>query len=820
MNGHEAGDGIVLGVDCGSTSAAVVAMDGDGRLVAQAYAFHHGRAGACVGELLDGLLPEGGKARISAVVRTASTPSLMVPGGEAEAIDGRLAEIRAARHFHPGLRSLPVVGAEKFARVSFDEDGSYRRMRGNSACAAGTGAFLDQQAARLGLGGGSAELAELALRNDGERPAIASRCSVFAKTDLIHAQQEGWNPEEICDGLCEGLARNIADTLFPGEKPIAPIVMAGGVSRNAAVLRHLSALAGSEVACDEFAHLYGAIGACLEHLARTGGNPGPAGFALAELCAAPPPPREYANRKLSEPSAGYPDFSSLSRRLFPARKHDPSNPVEIDIYVDPTTLASEGQDASGKARVPALLGVDIGSTSTKAAILSRDGKVIAGFYTRTAGRPLEATQALFEAAAAIEAEYRVAFAVEIAATTGSGRKLVAPVIGADSAIDEITAHARAAVEIDPEVDTIIEIGGQDSKFTVLRQGIVVFSQMNAVCAAGTGSFLEEQGARLGVPLADFADRAIGKQAPLTSDRCTVFMERDLNHLQSLGYSTDELLAASLFSVCDNYLGKVAQRGSIGRRVMFQGATARNRALVAAFESRLEREIRVSKFCHLTGAIGSALQARDEAAQVAGRAVLGAGTDPAGAAPVQKEAAGTSRFRGFGIHALDLESRAERCGLCNNNCRLRVINVGGEEVAYGFICGRDYSTRHFVGEGEAKHNHLLERREAVERAFAAVPRMGPRRGIRIGIPASLYLAEDTNFWKTFWDILGFDAVIASDDADTLRTGKRLSGAEFCAPMALLYGQVHGLLADCDRVFLPIYLEEKAGRRDGVEVRRYY
>ena len=126
-------------------------------------------------------------------------------------------------------------------------------------------------------------------------------------------------------------------------------------------------------------------------------------------------------------------------------------------------------------------------------------------------------------------------------------------LGADAAIDEITAHARAAVELDPEVDTIIEIGGQDSKFTVLSKGRVVFSQMNAVCAAGTGSFLEEQAARLGVPLLEFADRATGAPSPLTSDRCTVFMERDLNHLQALGYTTEELLAASLFSVCDNYL---------------------------------------------------------------------------------------------------------------------------------------------------------------------------------------------------------------------------------------------------------------------------
>jgi len=136
---------------------------------------------------------------------------------------------------------------------------------------------------------------------------------------------------------------------------------------------------------------------------------------------------------------------------------------------------------------------------------------------------------------------------------------------------------RAAIELDRSVDTIIEIGGQDSKFTVLSEGRVVFSQMNTVCAAGTGSFIEEQALKLGVPIRQYAERALGHRAPATSDRCTVFMERDLNNLQNEGYSTEELLTATLFSVCDNYLSKVAMEGSIGDHIVFQGATAKNKA---------------------------------------------------------------------------------------------------------------------------------------------------------------------------------------------------------------------------------------------------
>ena len=176
-------------------------------------------------------------------------------------------------------------------------------------------------------------------------------------------------------------------------------------------------------------------------------------------------------------------------------------------------------------------------------------------------------------------------------------------MGADLVVDEITAHARAACEIDPEVDTIIEIGGQDSKFTTLKNGAVTFSVMNKVCAAGTGSFIEEQARKLGCPLADYSARVEHRPSPMASDRCTVFMERDINHYLSEGYTVDEVLAAVLHSVRENYLTKVAVEAGIGNTISFQGATAKNRALVAAFEQRLNKPIHVSRYCHLTGALG-------------------------------------------------------------------------------------------------------------------------------------------------------------------------------------------------------------------------
>ncbi len=312
---------------------------------------------------------------------------------------------------------------------------------------------------------------------------------------------------------------------------------------------------------------------------------------------------------------------------------------------------------SGKS-IEVFLGLDIGSTSTKAVLTGPGRQVLAGFYTRTAGRPLPAVQALLEAMDDLARNQGTAFKFLGAGTTGSGRAFIGRIIGADLIIDEITAHARAAVELNPAVDTIIEIGGQDSKFTTLNNGMVTFSTMNTVCAAGTGSFIEEQASRLGCPLSEYSRRAEGIRSPLASDRCTVFMERDLNHYLNKGYEVDEILSAVLHAVRDNYLSKVAVVSRIGTCLSFQGATGRNRALVAAFEQKLGQPIFVSRYCHLTGALGTAY-ILEESGQV------------------------RSNFRGIDLYKQTVPIKTEVCEYCTNHCKIKLARLDGETVAYGF-----------------------------------------------------------------------------------------------------------------------------------------
>ncbi len=408
--------------------------------------------------------------------------------------------------------------------IQFDDEGHYDFTKLNSSCAAGTGSFLDQQSSRLNLAG-IQDFCKKALQNEGDIPDIASRCAVFAKTDLIHAQQRGYSIEAIADSLCKGLVKNIVDTVFANQSPKLPILISGGVSRNLAVIKHLENYLDDSVLKDDNAHLYGALGAALLSLKNgVERNQSMQPFSLKEILQKEKKDKGYYYEPLDLKLSDYPDFSCHSSTIFkPVFTTHPKH-VEVDIYQDLKSL----KDFS------CYLGIDIGSTSTKAVLLSRIRKPLVGFYTYTAGAPLNAVKALFESIEDLQANEEIHFKIRGVSTTGSGRNFVGKIIGADLILDEITTHARAAFELSPETDTIIEIGGQDAKFTQMENGRVTFSQMNTVCAAGTGSFIEEQAKKLNCSLFEYADKALSAQAPLASDRCTVFMERDINQLKRKG----------------------------------------------------------------------------------------------------------------------------------------------------------------------------------------------------------------------------------------------------------------------------------------------
>lgn len=764
---------IILGIDTGSVMVSVVEIDRKGTVLKTSYIPHEGKPAEVLRTILAGVSLEN----VAGIAGTTSTPDV-IEG--MKRYDTRVAVIQGAKKFYPDLDAVLNVGGEKYFFTTFNEDGSYRSLKSNTSCAAGTGGFLDQQAKRLNLSG-SSELSEKACANTGDIPKIASRCSVFAKTDIIHSQQEGYSLEEICDGLCEGLAHTIADTLLGEHSSDKQIVFSGGVALNKAVVRHLEHHIQHPLLVHRYSHLFGALGSAFS-LVDEGINELSNGYSGKSIKEPVRTEREYYYEPLKLSLTMYPDFNGFEHYDF-----GPSNgsaAVEVDIYAE----------LSKKTVHRVYLGIDIGSTSTKAVLMDETQTPAAGFYTRTSGRPIPAVQSIFEAITDLQQKKGITFLFEGTGTTGSGRKFIGKLIGADIILDEISAHARAAYSLNPDVDTIIEIGGQDAKFTTLRNGVVTFSQMNTVCAAGTGSFIEEQAGKLGVSLADYSILAEGARAPLASDRCTVYMERDINHYLHQNYSIREILAAALFSVRENYLQKVATEGNIGKNVVFQGATAKNKALVAAFEQKLNQPVFVSKYCHITGALGAAMISREEKT-------------------------GTTKFKGLEMYREEIPVRSETCSLCLNHCRIRVATVMNEEVAYGFMCGRDYRTKRYVKKEVVPSLLASRKKAAAEIALSLYD--GEKREINtvVGIPAGLQIFEELPLWKRFFKELGIKTISTEGFKDVISMGKEVVEAEFCAPMTAFHGHVRYAAEHSDIVFLPIHLESMKDDKKPSRLRKY-
>lgn len=307
------------------------------------------------------------------------------------------------------------------------------------------------------------------------------------------------------------------------------------------------------------------------------------------------------------------------------------------------------------------LGVDVGSVSTNIVIIDENNDVLAKKYIRTKGKPIIAIQSglreIKEEIGEIE--------IKGVGTTGSGRYLASILIGADIVKNEITAHAVAALNYVPNVKTILEIGGQDSKIIILRDGIVTDFAMNTVCAAGTGSFLDRQAARLGIDIKEFGELALKSNNPIRiAGRCAVFAESDMIHKQQLGHNQEDIINGLCDALVRNYLSNVGKGKEILAPVVFQGGVAANVGIKRAFEKALDMEIYVPKHYDVMGAIGSALLAREE---------------------VKSK---RSKFKGFEVADIDYKVKGFECNDCSNMCEVIQILAEDKVIArWGDKCGK-------------------------------------------------------------------------------------------------------------------------------------
>ncbi len=310
------------------------------------------------------------------------------------------------------------------------------------------------------------------------------------------------------------------------------------------------------------------------------------------------------------------------------------------------------------------LGVDVGSVSTNLVVMDEACSIQLKLYLKTGGKPIEA---LKRGLNEIYIQYGGDINIKAAGTTGSGRQLAGMLLGADIIKNEITAHAVAAFYFEPDVRTILEIGGQDSKIIFLRDGIVRDFAMNTVCAAGTGSFLDRQAARLDIPIQELGAYALRSKSPVRiAGRCAVFAESDMIHKQQTGHGVEDIVAGLCHALARNYLNNLAKGKRITDPIIFQGGVAANQGIISAFETILGKKIIIPPYYDVMGAYGAAILAREELAQTGNE----------------------TQFRGFEAMEEEFTIVSMECKDCPNRCEvLKICSNGSTKACWGDRCGK-------------------------------------------------------------------------------------------------------------------------------------
>ena len=774
-NRQEYPDPLIVGIDVGSVSLNAVIIDDKKNIVFEfPYMRHLGKVDEEVHALLRKLEEDFGEEKIRAVAFTGNHGQKI-----SERVGGfyefeTICEVLGSLFVKPDVRSIISMGGQDTALLQINHDeGNWELsyFNTNGPCAAGTGSFIDQQAQRLATSMYSEDvdisqdqidriLADfIALGVTSESPAnVACRCTVFTKSDMIHLQNKGERLEDIIYGLHVGNSRNYISTIVSNRVLEEPILFIGGLSLNALQVRAFRDYFPNLIVPEHNTSV-GALGVALRALeagVRDGLKRGPQSAAEEmrplEFPMAPP-------LRLKE--TAFPEDNRLRRRIL-------------------------------KKKTSVYLGIDIGSTTTKYALIDETQEILHKNYVHTQGKPIGVTQGLL---ASLRHELGDAIDIRGVATTGSGRNVVGDFLNADLIIDEITAHARGAVEIDPDVDTIFEIGGQDSKYIYISNTYPLDFDMNKVCAAGTGSFLHELANKYGINIVgEFQGIALSSDHPVKlAERCTVFMESDLVFYHQKGAAQKDLIAGLCYAIVHNYLNRVVEKRAIGRRIVFLGGPSLNKGVVAAFENVLGRGIIVPKHREVLGAYGAAVSVRKK---------------------MDLEFQPKTTFRGLESAIMDrMEHKEKICHAdpnCHNECKLKIYDFdrrrsiwGGECGRYDLIRGKGLEEENFF---QLRENLFLTYMVGLFEEMKDEPMMEVEGRPTVGMQRCLYTLQTGVLWAHFFDQLGFRLVL------TPRTNIRISSlgieamtAETCYPIKVSHGHVAELAGRTRYLFLPSIID---------------
>jgi predicted CoA-substrate-specific enzyme activase len=750
-----------LGIDVGSISAKFVVMDSENKIIKKRYVRTKGQSVLTVYNMLSKLIKDIPEDKIKSTSITGCIGKfiytfLKEKNITINFINEVVSQSRATDLYHPAVRTIVEMGGEESKLILIDTENGKSKITDfamNTVCAAGTGSFLDQQASRLGFS--IEEFGDASLKSK-IPPRIAGRCSVFAKSDMIHLQQIATPDYDIIAGLCFAVARNFISTIAKGKDFNPPITFQGGVAANKGMRRaffEVLKLDEKDFIIPEHFEYMGAIGSILMARETEVDNNGFCG--VKEL-------HEHVIHQTSGKKFSHKPLVFHKERILEGSK--PAVHTE-----------SAGQK---KQLINAFVGIDVGSLSTNVVAIDENQNLLSKRYLMTAGRPINAIkQGLDEVGKELEGR----IIVKGACVTGSGRYLTGDIVGADIIVNEITAQATAAAAIDSGVDTVFEIGGQDSKYISLKHGAVVDFEMNKVCAAGTGSFLEEQAEKLGIAIKkEFGETALSSKSPAKlGERCTVFIESDLVHHQQKGAERDELVAGLCYSIVTNYLNRVVGDRKIGNRIFFQGGVAYNHGVVAAFEEIVGKPVYVPPDHEVTGSIGCAIIALLE---------------------YQKTKYDT-KFKGFDISKKKYDISTFECRQCENICEIRkIVSAGEKPLFYGSRCEKYDVDR---SKKESGFPDLFAERENMLFSCCDFDDELRKNAHKIGIPRALLFHELMPLWKTFFNKLGYEVVLSDKtNKKIIHKGVEKVVAETCFPIKVAHGHIFNLIdKGIKHIFMP-------------------
>ena len=735
-----------IGIDIGSTTVKVVVLDEKNGLLFRSYERHYSKARERAAETLRSM-EETLRGQQVRMTITGSAGLGVAKAAEIDFVQEVYATAAAVNTYIPDTDAVIELGGED-AKIIFFGGALEERM--NGSCAGGTGAFIDQMATLMNVS--VDELDELSLRYEKIYP-IASRCGVFAKSDIQPILNQGGRKEDVAASIFQAVVDQTVAGLTQGRELKGKIVFLGGP------LHFLSGLRQRFVETlnlDEAHAIFPEDGDCFAAMG-------------AALCATDFQEQSFDQvMERLEQSVDHVGLVDTMEPLFTSQadyeaflaRHNAMHPPEADIHT---------------YRGDAWLGIDAGSTTTKMALITADGGLLYTYYHSNLGNPVAI---VLEQLREIYSLCGDRIAIKGAAVTGYGEDLVKNAFSCDAGLVETVAHYNAARHFNPDVDFIIDIGGQDMKCFKIRNGAVDSIMLNEACSSGCGSFIETFAKALGHNIADFSKLGLLAQHPVNlGSRCTVFMNSSVKQAQKDGASVEDISAGLSISIVKNAVYKViraANADDLGQHIVVQGGTFHNDAVLRAFELELGRNVTRPTISGIMGAFGAALYARDLHLE---HSTLLTAED---------------------LISFSHTAKPATCKLCTNHCSLTINTFdGGRKFISGNRCSRP------LGKERVENPDLMHYKYNRLRALEG---KGGGNGVRgkIGIPFGLNMYENLPFWFEFFTRLNFEVVLSPESSRKLylKGQHTIPSDTVCYPAKLLHGHVEALVeAGVDAIWYP-------------------